>query len=59
MKMYELGPDKRNEIGLKAQAHAHKNYDLDDIILKWDRTLENVIDQWKFSKPKTWELIEL
>jgi glycosyltransferase involved in cell wall biosynthesis len=58
MKMYEMGPEARNELGLKALEHAHKNYNLNDVISKWDLTLSGCIDNWK-NTHKRWEIVEV
>ena len=54
MKMYELGPEARKELGLKAMHHAHKDYDLDNIIGDWDKTLSNLIEDWQSNKKPLW-----
>ena len=58
MKMYDYGPEKREEIGQRAIKHAHRDYDLDTVVSEWDRTLMNTIENWKESatKPATWEM---
>ena len=58
MKMYEMGPEKRKELGLKALQHAKKDYDLKNVVSEWDRTLTDCIENWK-SRHKKWEKIEL
>lgn len=58
MKMYEMGPEKRKEIGLRALEHAKKNYSIDFLIKEWDKTLSKIIDDWKTNKKKRWEKIE-
>ena len=59
MKMYEMGPEKRAEIGTKAMEYARDNYRLDDVIKKWDETLEVTIDKWKEHRNNDWRHIEL
>lgn len=61
MQMYELGPEKREELGLRAMAHAHKDYDLDNVVAEWDKTLTQTIETWKNNdtKPSSWELRNL
>lgn len=58
MKMYDFGPEKREEIGQRAMKHAHRDYDLDAVVAEWDRTLMNTIENWKdpATKPATWEM---
>ncbi len=58
MKMYELGPEGRELLGQKAMAHAHRDYDLNDVIKKWDETLMGCIQGWK-NTHKRWEHVEL
>jgi glycosyltransferase involved in cell wall biosynthesis len=59
MKMYDLGPDGRKELGLKAMNHAHKDYDLNNVVKNWDETLSKTIQSWKDSKPSTWTHSEI
>jgi len=59
MKMYEMGPASRKELGLKAMAHAHKNYDIDDMIKAWDETLSKTVQEWKSNNSKTWSNTEI
>lgn len=58
MTMYEWGPEKRAEVGQRAKAHAHKNYDMDHLIKSWDETLTELCDNWK-KRYSRWERIEL
>ncbi len=47
--MYELGPEKRRELGNKAMQHAHKDYNIENVIKEWDVTLSQTIENWKSS----------
>ena len=58
MKIYEMPSSQREEIGIKAMNHAHKNYDLNNVIKEWDKTLMNCIENWRTTYKK-WECIEL
>lgn len=58
MKMYEMGPEKRRELGMKAMHHAHRDYDMNNLINEWDRTLDKCINTWKQTH-KRWEITEL
>lgn len=58
MKMYEMGPEARAELGKKAMEHAHKDYDLSDVVKRWDETLSECIDNWK-NKQQRWTHTEL
>lgn len=59
MKMYDLGPDGRKELGMKAMNHAHKDYDLNNVVKDWDKTLSSTIQLWKDNKPTTWTHSEI
>lgn len=58
MKMYEYGPEKRREIGKKAQEYVKKEYSMLSLGAKWDMTLENIIETWR-EKRKSYESIEI
>ena len=58
MKMYEMGPEVREQLGQKALEHAHRDYNIDDVVSKWDSTLENCMKNWK-STHKRWEIVEV
>ena len=61
MKMYEMGPEKREEIGLRAAEHAKRDYDLNKVISMWDETLTKTMNNWSdpnFDKAK-WKAVEL
>lgn len=55
LRVYDLGPEKRLELGQFARAHALHNYSMSSLINEWDRTLTQVIDNWKAGKrPQRW-----
>lgn len=54
MQMYELGPEKRKEIGKLAREHALKEYNMNRLITEWDRTLTTLINEKNLKK--NWEL---
>ncbi|MBM3194281.1 MAG: glycosyltransferase [Chlamydiae bacterium] len=58
MKMYEMGPEERKELGLKAMKHAHEDYNIDNVIKDWDDSLTKIIDKWK-ERPRTWSHTEI
>ena len=58
MKIYEMPKNEREEVGIRAMNHAHKNYDMNHVIEEWDRTLDNCIQNWR-SSYKKWENIEI
>jgi glycosyltransferase involved in cell wall biosynthesis len=55
MQMYEWGPEKRKKIGERALEHANKDYDLNNVISSWDKTLTNLIETWQTTH-KPWEI---
>jgi len=59
LKMHELGPQARKELGLKAMHHAYKDYDIDDMIKNWDSTLTGCIESWKNKKHSLWNHTEI
>lgn len=58
MKMYEMGPEARAELGQKSMLHAHRDYDLPTVIKQWDETLMNCIENWRTTH-KRWEITEI
>lgn len=58
MKMYELGPEKRKQLGKKAYEYAIKEYNSNDVIENWDKTLEKTINNWKNSYSR-WTIEEI
>lgn len=59
MKMYEMPLEQRKELGRKGREHSLKNYNLNDVINKWDETLTTLIDSWKANPQKNWRHVEL
>lgn len=51
-KMYDMGPEKRKQLGLKAMKYAHEEFDLDHLIKTWDTVLEDTITNWKSNRPR-------
>jgi len=58
MKMYEWGPEKRKQVGQRAFEHAQKDYDIENVILQWDKTLTDLCENWK-QNYKSWSLTEV
>jgi len=54
MKMYEFGPEKRKELGQKALAYAKFEFNIDNTIKNWDKTLFETIENWK-TRRGMWE----
>lgn len=47
MDMYEMGPDKRAELGRKGMERAHREYNIDNVVRDWDTTLEKTIADYR------------
>ena len=45
--MYCMGKDGRKEIGDKAIEYVNKEFNYNDMIKKWDLSLEDTIMNWK------------
>lgn len=58
MTMYDMGPEKRHELGLKALAHANRDYKVDDMVESWDRTLTHTMETWR-ERYSRWNCTEL
>ena len=59
MKMYEMGPDAREELGKRAMERAKKEYDLTRVVTEWDKSLEKAIDDWKSGNTPRWKIEEI
>jgi hypothetical protein len=59
MKMYEMGPDAREELGKKAMERARQEYSLEKMISDWDASLEKVTTEWKEARKPRWKVTEL
>lgn len=58
MEMYEMGEEKRKEIGQKALEYARTEFSIRNMVDKWDKTLSNTIENWR-SRRKSWECIKM
>jgi len=61
MKMYDMGPEKREEIGLRSAEHAKREYDMNKVVSLWDETLTSTMNNWKdenFDRD-SWKVTEL
>jgi glycosyltransferase involved in cell wall biosynthesis len=58
MTVYEWGPEKRAEVGQRAMAHAHQDYNIDHMFNEWDRTLTHLLSTWR-QKHERWVQVEL
>ena len=56
-RMYELGPEKRKELGQKARNYVLSEFNLNDVVKKWHDSLTTVCDEWK--NKKRWHMEEI
>lgn len=59
MKMYEMGPEARESLGLRAMERARSEYSLKKVVDDWDRTLSDTIEKWNSKENPLWKAIEL
>lgn len=58
LRMYEMGAEKRFELGQKALSYARSEFSLDETVRKWDETLWETIHNWK-ARRNRWQCIKL
>ena len=51
MKLYEMGPEERKKVGMRARNYVMSEFNHQKMIDDWDRTLKDVIKNWK-NKPR-------
>ena len=62
MKMYEAGPEGRQKLGQKSRDYVKSEFSLDTTIDLWDKTLTQLIDDWKNNREKIytpWRMKEM
>jgi len=62
MTVYEMGEEKRKELGLRGMEYTRKEYSVNNLITTWDETLTKLVDDWKNKRlPNNtrWEAITL
>jgi glycosyltransferase involved in cell wall biosynthesis len=59
MKVYEMGPEGRREVGQRARQYATREYSMKRLLDAWDKTLCATIDGFKKLPPKRWTKITL
>lgn len=55
MKLYDMGPDGRAQLGEKARAYVESEFVLSKTISDWDRTLSDTISKWKSDKSQIYQ----
>lgn len=58
LKMYDFGPERRRELGLKAMKYAHDEFGIEKMIKSWDDSLTELTQNWR-SRHRSWESIKL
>lgn len=59
MKLYEMSPAQREEIGQAAIKYVDKHFNYENIVATWDSTLEKTIQQHKSKLDSRWSVIQL
>jgi len=59
MKMYEMGPEEREKIGMRAMERARTEYSLKKMVQDWDDSIETTIEKWKSGEITRWRKVEL
>lgn len=58
LKMFEMTPDARRALGLRAREHALKNYSFEEMISNWDSLLMDTIENWR-ARRRSWRHVEI
>jgi glycosyltransferase involved in cell wall biosynthesis len=59
LKLYEMGPEERERVGLRGREHALQDYDLPTLVKDWDTSLTGLVDDWRTGKKPRWEKVEI
>jgi len=59
MDTYEMGHEKRSELGQKAMKYARQHYNMDAIVKQWDETLTDTLTKWDARQGGSWSKEEL
>jgi glycosyltransferase involved in cell wall biosynthesis len=59
VKMYQMGHEKRRELGKKAKKYVESEFDYSKTVDMWHETLNKTIDDWKSKKQRRWTLKEI
>ena len=50
MRMYELGPEGREELGEKARSYVMSEFNISDTVRLWDETLTSTMETWNSNR---------
>ena len=53
-RMYKAGPEGRTKLGKKAKDYAHYEFDLQNTVDAWDRTMKDCLETFWSDKNKSW-----
>lgn len=56
MKLYEMGPEGREALGNKAKNYADSEFSYQKTIDDWDRTLNELHENWKNNRKNSWKV---
>jgi glycosyltransferase involved in cell wall biosynthesis len=59
VKMYQMGHEKRRELGKKAKRYVESEFSYNKTVDMWHETLNKTIDDWKSKKQRRWTLKEI
>lgn len=59
MTMHNMSQEDREKLGQKCVDYVDFEFNYDQMIQNWDRTLSETINTWRTNKPKQFQLIEL
>ena len=59
VQMYEMGFDKRRDLGAKAKSYVASEFSYQKTVDMWHDTLKKTVEDWKAGKPKRWTLKEV
>jgi len=59
LKMYEMGPEKRKELGQKAKKYVESEFSQDKTIDAWHDSLSKLIDNWKSGNKTKWGITSI
>lgn len=50
--MYDLGKDKRDQLGQRAAESVGRRYDMNNLVNKWDQVMTKYVDEFKNGNPR-------
>lgn len=59
LKLYEMTPEERSALGQKARDYVQSEFNHQDTIDEWHKTLLELVEKWKEAPPAQWKLQEV